>query len=385
MKAYEQLMEVIEWGKKLEVNIEDAVFLVDDDTCISKGFELFRQKFLYTMLHIEKEQYPVSLYHFLQQLKEPINEWGIFDLEELEESGVPTNLVILDDEIGISEEAEELLREAISSKELSTKIIRDVLVYCREKVDEGKEMQTVYTAFRLFLILHPISDEETIELYCLEHGFDAYIASALESCYEDIPSDCRFTCQACGWTLKEKTKGVYICLKKECRRKYNASSLGRYQLDEHVTKRVKEGIQFSTVIPGIRELELQKRLENKEVTVQLYPDLERKGDLFTSKEFGDSILAFSIDVKDYRSPKWLARTLIDDFQKGLIKSNVIAVPDEKANRRYLQYVNAQLAEHQIPCKVYSFKTIVNMFKNDNSLQVKVRSFFTRKETVNDAH
>jgi hypothetical protein len=376
---YERLIEVIQWTSKLEKDIEDAVYLPDDKMQISKEFELFKREFLYSMLHLEKLQYPVTFYHLLQLLKRPIREWNLFSVRALEEEGISGELVILDEEIGLSEDADELLREAVSSREASTKVIRDVLVYCRRKMEEGQNMQDIYNAFRLFLISHPICNDELIELYCINHQFDPYLASALEICYEDIPDSSQFKCQACGWTLVEKNKGLYSCIKKECRRKYNASRLAHYQIADTETKRIKEAIQFSTVIPGLRELELKMRLEKRGAEVELYPNLEREGDLLVSKEQGASILKFSIDVKNYSSPKRLANQLIKDHTEGLLKSPVIAVPDEKTNRRYLQYVNGVLHEKKITtCKVYSFREIETMFSMKGSLQIEVRSFIQEK-------
>lgn len=375
MSDYERLIEVIEWGKKLEKDIENAVWLPDDKTQVSREFEIFRRKFLYSMLHREKSQYPVTLYNFLKLLRNPIREWGYFSIAVLEEEGVSGDLVILDDEVGLSEEAEELLREAISIRETSTKVIRDVLIYCRKKMKEGQNRQEMYQAFRLFLIQHPTCSDELLELYCIQHNFDPYMASSLEICYEDIPVDSHFKCQACGWTLVEKTKGVFRCIKKECQRKYDASRLKQYQLPACDTKRIKEAIQFSTVIPGLRELELKNRLEKRGAEVELYPELERKGDLLVRKEDGRSVLEQTIDVKDYSSPKRLARKLVKDHAEGLLKTPVIAVPDEKANRRYLQYVNGILHEQQISTsKVYSFREVEKMISMKGTLKLEVHEF-----------
>ncbi|MGM0789910.1 hypothetical protein ABXS71_02550 [Bacillus infantis] len=361
----EELIELIEWVKRVENNIENAVHSSSEDTAISRDFEIFFNRFLYFMLQFDMKEYPVNLFHWLQLLKKPLKDWWPAVSNLLNEENISSDFIILDEEIGLSEEAEELLREYQSYQEASTKVVRDVLIHCRDvSLEKGLDMQGAYTKFRLFLIENPITNVDELELYCLENNFDHFITSSLENCYEDIPPSSAFKCQSCGWTLYEKTKNVFVCIKQQCLNTYDANSLKHYKITEVDQLRVKESIQFSTVIPGQRELELKNKLVKAGAAVELYPDLERLGDLRVrraGKTAGSEELL--IDVKDYRNAKQLAKKLLTDHAAGQVKTPVIAIPDDKANSRYLKFVNKHLFEMGInSCKVYSFKQVVRMFK-----------------------
>jgi REase associating with pPIWI_RE len=381
MKGIEELIELVEWVKRLENNIEDAVHSSSEDTVASREFEIFFNRFLYFMLQFDLKEYPVNLFHWLKLLKKPLKDWWPAAANLLDEEGISSDFIILDDEIGLSEEAEELLREYKSYQEASAKVVRDVLIHCREvSLEKGLDMQWVYTKFRLFLIKNPITNIEAMELYCLENDFDHFLSSSLENCYEDIPPSSAFKCQSCGWTLHEKTKNVFVCIKQQCLRSYDVSSLNHYEITEADQLRVKESIQFSTVIPGQRELELKRKLVKSGAAIELYPDLERLGDLRVrragEKAGSEELL---IDVKDYRNAKQLAKKLVTDHAAGLVKTPVIAVPDDKANSRYLKFVNKRLVEMGInSCKVYSFKQVVRMFKE---LSSDGRQLFEVKENI----
>ncbi|MED1863961.1 hypothetical protein P4V41_10915 [Fictibacillus nanhaiensis] len=365
MKGMDELIGLVEWVKRLESNIEDAVHSGGEDTVISRDFEIFFNQFLFFMLQYPMKEYPVNLFHWLQLLKKPLRDWWPASASFLDEEGISPNFIILDDEIGLSEEAEELLREYKSYKEASAKVVRDVLIHCREEsINRGIDMQHVYTKFRLFLIENPLTNLDELELYCFENDFDSFLSRSLENCYEDIPESSMFKCQFCGWTLEEKTKNAFVCIKQQCRSSYDVNTLKQYKITQSDQLRVKESIQFSTVIPGLREIELKIRFEECGATVELYPDLERLGDLRVSnageKKGSEKLL---IDVKDYRNAKQLVKKLLADQVAGLIKSPIIAVPDDKANRRYLSFVNEYLIETGITsCKVYSFKQVVRTYK-----------------------
>jgi len=356
MEWREKLVQTIEMAKILESNIEHAVFVSHEGSHLAKEVESYFKNSLYDMLQYDLPKYPIDLYHCIQLLKTPIGEWNYFPRDFLDEEGISPEMMILDIDIGLTEEADELLVEYKSTREVGSLVIQEVLIHCRTN-QAHIDMQPKYNAFRTFLIGHPLTGADQIELFCLQHDFDPFLSSALERCYEDIPLGKKYKCQACGWTLEEKTKHVFVCLKKECKHSYDVHSLREIEPDE--TKRVKESIQLSTVIPGLRELELKKRLETKKkAIVYLYPDLERLGDLEVNIEMEGKLVQRYIDVKDYRRPQQLAKRLLEDNRNGLIKTPIIAVPDEKATERYLRFVNEQLMSNGITvCRVYSFKQI----------------------------
>ncbi|AND41436.1 hypothetical protein [Cytobacillus oceanisediminis] len=388
MPVVQKIVEIIEWAKRVEADIEICNQNLVGATQASKGFEEFRKKLLFDMLQKPQAIYPATVYEFLLLLKQPIGSWGYFSIDELNKENIDEFFTILDDEIGITPEAEELLNEEQSFHESSTKKIREALVSCRKfyEIYQNESMQEQYTAFRTFLIHNPITDEETIEAFCFKHRLEPFLISILEDCYENIPSGFVYKCQACGWTLEEKTKGYFTCVKRECRKKLDVFSLKNSKIESHQNKRVLKSILLSTVIPGKKELQLVEDLKKLSVTVQLYPQLEKKGDIYAFQEY-ENILEYAfIDVKDYTRPKRLAEELLKEKEEGTLKTEIIAVPDDKASKRYIEYVNRTLQERgHMDVRIYSFSMIKEMFKRNGSSRLKGRvkhKSVNRKENDN---
>ncbi|WP_316568861.1 hypothetical protein [Neobacillus sp. YIM B06451] len=388
MTIIPKLVEIIEWAKRLETDIELCSYNYVGAPPLAKEFHGFHRRLLFEMLQKPLPLYPVSVNDFLRMLKNPVATWGYFSEAELKEENIEEFFVILDEEFGVTPEAEELLNEEESFLESSTKLIREALISCRTfyEIYQYKHMQQQYTAFRTFLIHNPITDIYTIESFCFKNRFETFLSNILGNCYEDIPSGYVYKCQSCGWTLEEKTRGYFSCVKKECRKKLDVHSLKEYRIENGQNKRVRKGILLSTVIPGRKELQLVNDLEKLGAKVDLYPQLERKGDIYACQEYEDAIEYAYIDVKDYTRPKRLADELLKEIEKGNLKTNIIAVPNDKASKRYINFVNQILHENgHGEVRIYSFKMIKEMFKKGTSSRLRgrlKREKLDRKENEN---
>jgi hypothetical protein len=374
MTLIPKLVEIIEWAKRLEGDIELGVYGSRNvENKKNKDFQKFLNKLLFEMLQNPQPIYPTTLNNFLFMLKQPIITWGYFSKEELENENLEESFTILDNELGITPEAEEMLNEEQSFMESSSKIVREAMIMCREHYDifQNESMQRQYTAFRSYIINYPISNADDIESFCFINRFEPFLSTALESCYENIPLHYKYKCQSCGWTLEEKTKDYYVCVKKECRKKLDISTLKNNKIDANLNKRVRKSILMTTVIPGKKELALKDELEKMGAKVELFPDIERKGDIYASIVNGEKIEYGYIDVKDYSRPKRLAEELLKEIEKGRLKTNIIAVPNEKASKKYVELINSILREYgHSAIQVFSFKQIKHMFKTDGNPKLK---------------
>jgi hypothetical protein len=388
MSIIPKLVEIIEWVKRIETDIELCSYNYVGTSPLAKEFQNFQRRLLYEMLQKPQPLYPVSINDFLQLIKNPVGTWGYFSEEELKEDNIDDSFVILDEEFGVTPEAEELLYEEESFLESSTKLIREALISCRTfyEIYQNKHMQQQYTEFRTFIIHNPITDQHSIESFCFKNRFESFLSTILENCYEDLPSGYVYKCQSCGWTLEEKTKGYFSCVKKECRKKLDVHSLKDFMIEKGQGKRVKKGILLSTVIPGMKELQLVNDLEKLGATVDLYPQLERKGDIYAFQEYEDAREFAYIDVKDYTRPKRLVEELLKEIEVGNLKTNIIAVPNDKASKRYINFVNETLHSNgHGDVRIYSFKMIKEMFKKGTSSRLRgrlERENLDRKEEEN---
>jgi hypothetical protein len=374
MTLIPKIVEIIEWTKRLELDIELGVYGARDiENKKNKDFQKFLNKLLFEMLQSPQPIYPTTLNNFLFMLRQPVISWGLFSKEELENENIKESFTILDDEMGITPEALELLNEEQSFMESSSKIVREAMIMCREHYDifGNESMQRQYIEFRSYLINNPITNADDIESFCFMNRFEPFLSTAIENCYEDIPLHYKYKCQSCGWTLEEKTKGYYICVKKECRKKLDISTLKNYKIDANQNKRVRKSILMTTVIPGKKELALKDDLEKMGAMVELFPDIERKGDIHASLVNNGRIEYGFIDVKDYSRPKRLAEELLKEIEKGSLKTKMIAIPNEKATKKYVELINNTLKEHgHGAVQVFSFKQIKQIFKINGNPKLK---------------
>ncbi|PFS62755.1 hypothetical protein COK41_14825 [Bacillus cereus] len=365
LATYDRLIEIIEQAKKLEEDITRIVYVLEDSEA-AIDFEKFFKKLQGEFLRCKNSKYPCNVYEFLALLRTPIKEWGYFNMNSIKERRINGNLILLGERVGVTSEALHIYNEHKSAYEAQTKPIEDIIRYCREKSLVDKTMQQKYEFFRNYLIEHPV-----IHPYYAENeiavGLDNdsfLINKLLEECYEPIIGEYKYICPSCGWTLQQKTLDYFYCLSNDCREGYDKTSLLQDQnlINLKVTHRTKEAIQRTTVIPGKKEVELAQRLRKKGVTVSMYPEIEAQGDIRAEKIIHDKRISLYIDVKDYSSDYVLAERLIMEKEAGILKDVLIAVPDKKANNKYLKAVKRILLEKEAnQIEVYSFREIINMF------------------------
>ncbi|UNK30990.1 hypothetical protein MNO09_00325 (plasmid) [Bacillus sp. N5-665] len=363
--TYDRLIEIIEQAKMLEEDITRIVYVLDDSEAVIE-FERFFKKLQGEFLRSKGSKYPCNLYEFLTLLRTPIKEWGYFNMNSIKERRINENLILLGERVGVTSEALHIYNEHKNAYEAQTKAIEDVIRYCREKSIVDKTMQQKYEFFRNYLIEHPLIHPYYAENEIAE-GLDNdsfLINKLLEECYEPIIGEYEYICPSCGWTLQQKALAYFYCLSNDCRESYDKNNVLTNQnlINLKVTHRTKEAIQRTTVIPGKKEIELAHRLGKKGVTVNMYPAIEAKGDIRAEKIIHDKRVSLYIDVKDYSSEYVLAQRLIMDKEAGILKDVLIAVPDKKANKKYLKAVKRILLEKEAnEIEVYSFREIINMF------------------------
>jgi len=360
------LIDIIQHMKKVEYNIEDMIY---SDTNKFSPFEMLLSKVQHQSLTTANAVYPSNMYEFLQLLKTPIEDWGLFNIKALKERKIPTSLVVLNERTGISDEANWLLQEYISSQEASSSIVREVLAYCRRKYYEGDiDMQHVYSSYREFLIKNPlIKVEEDIEELGIRLGQqlknDRYIIERLIKSYERIPNDDFYVCPYCGWTLQNKSE-KYNCLNQECTEHFNRYKINDYKARPfQFTHRTIEPVQLSTVIPGIKEFELKERFERQGAQVLMYPNIESDGDLQVTKKVGSENIQLKIDVINYSYPYMLVEKLLHEEKSGLLKDVLIGIPDSKGKKRYMNALKKGLMHHDLQVEVFTFSELINMVKS----------------------
>jgi len=342
------LLSLIEQLKKAEL---DPIQLSDNKE-IKK---LHNELYFLSLTNNSSKLHPNNIQNFLLLMQKEIGRWGIFSKIELEEEGIPEDLTILDDYIGISEEADYFYANCNSSFDEVSQIIEDVLIYCR-----NTQLQNEYVSFRKFLIKNPISSRRDITRVQIQNQFDPFLCQTLEKCYEEIPKEAEYSCQTCGWTLIKKANR-YVCGKKTCREDFNLQSLTQNKIEISKHLRVKKPILLSVVIPGIPELDFASELENVGIDVELYPNLERLGDLKATYNSSN----YYIDMKDYSDYRDLVSYLIEE--KNRIKTPYIVISESKTNLRknrtpqYVKKVNKKLEDEGIThFKLYSCSEMKNL-------------------------
>ncbi|EPY7708658.1 hypothetical protein ACN1JM_000719 [Bacillus pacificus] len=360
---YKKLIKIIQEVEKVEVDIENMVFISgapNDEK--AKRFRDFYQDFIRETLHTKNALRPRNLFEFLQLLKAPIGDWGYFNIKNLKERKINTELKILNNYTGISSEARTLLNEYESYEELTTGPIVDIMIHCQQKVELGKKQyQEIYADIRTFLITNPLTTLKKVkEKSLMNWNRDRMLLELIEGCYEEFDSSkYRYGCPYCGWTVEEQPGG-YILLSKDCYDHFDINKMYETSTEEY-TLRLSKTIQRTTVIPGLKELELKKMLENKGLKVELYPRVEMDGDLKVINPLEEECIVLNIDVKDYVYPISLAEKILQDISEGRQKTAIISVPNSKANKTYLKAANQFLLKHGIDhVKVYSFKETVKM-------------------------
>ncbi|WHX40375.1 hypothetical protein QNH36_22485 [Mesobacillus sp. AQ2] len=203
--------------------------------------------------------------------------------------------------------------------------MKDFLDHCRSQIDREK-YQNVYTAVRVKLYnkgffqngnfqYEPALNillENELELHFIEladlYGISLSDEEIIRGLYRKINGPLKFEiCNYCKMPMKSKNVcyNNHVC--------FHDHTKNRQERETFLLKQGEvayiplDGIAYFNVLPGIEEFRiytiLKKLFENESISVNLFPNLERDGDI--------EILAgkkrILIDVKDYREPERLAR------------------------------------------------------------------------------
>lgn len=355
--------------EKVMYMIETFVLVDRDITLIAKSkyFNTFYHTFLTDMYQRDMKNPPFTKHKFIKLFEQPLDTWGYFTSEEinrLEEDGVPRDLSIIDGDYGLNEEINEILIQKKSLKEQRSGPIVKGLIYCINQLDNGDtrlDWHKQYEKFRHFLVENSVS--EVNRRNRLMNSLDTRLQEFIVDCYESIPTEAKYICPNCGWTVEQKEKGKLQCVKKECKSHFNTLSLkpipSRYNI------RLKDTIQLTTVIPTMAEFDFYHLVKNEIPTVEVewYPNIERLGDLLVLMEKKE----FYIDIKDYGRSSALANELIRNI--GKVKTKYIVIPDKRNKHNHAsRHINEVLKQNNIhKFKVYSFSQMIDQIKKETEV------------------
>jgi hypothetical protein len=190
-----------------------------------------------------------------------------------------------------------------------------------------------YTAFRRFVIEHPITQRRDLLLAQFSPALGS-LGDQLRSLYEPVPASTVDTldgrvwcCPACGWTL-ERLGGRLRCADARCAILTNEFTCTPVTVAwDPELMRVRRGIRRYVVAPGRYELDMAASVEALGVRVRLWPCYDLY-DLYMALPDGT---AWAIDVKDWASPYALARELdpIEQAEGLPHQRSFYVVPDRR--------------------------------------------------------
>lgn len=248
--------------------------------------------------------------------KTPINQWGLelseeYDVEEL----------LLDEHNQLSDLCNEWATEELQDSEydrFQRKIFETTIALASLTKDKDKFYQQV----RTFLVKHPLStgDERRDFLFDIEAKVEERVQKELlEKVYDPKSWESKIPntylvegqilrCKICG-NLVLKFEKSLSCSNQKCQ--FNREP--EYKRIENVEKLDKRldvlqahyGVIRFVSIPGIPELELKDKLEKIGCKVQMWPGQDLC-DLFVETP---SHFKIAVDVKDWKSPKNLAKSV----------------------------------------------------------------------------
>lgn len=278
----------------------------------------------------QRAPYPADLHELLQWLHRPITEWPLPRVAER----FPADEPVLVDYAGLSVFFEEWLEDNVSVEESEQKVMREILSYCREATPP---LEQAYRAIRTFLIQHPVV--EFIKLGSFLLSFDKDLQEKVRDCYEEInlPYPRIYLCPYCGWTLTNRD-GEWECTRWVCKRNSDFTHFNVLDTSGHQKYyRLTQGIQKYVQNPGLAELALARKLEERGWDVELYPDVDRV-DLRITKDQ----MRKEIDVKDYSHPKLLADYLLAKMEQENWDKDVIYVVPQYQERLHPDYAKRVL-------------------------------------------
>lgn len=270
---------------------------------------------------------PMTVADLIEALALPASEWlpGAGDFVLVEENQ-PTAVCLdfVDDAGGFALE------------EVEQGIIKTVMSNIGGRPDAAE----VYTSFRKFLVEHAWASVADAARLCRTVGVD------LARLFSEVPVDARvvvgeteyfFPCLRCGWPMALQGESLSCarspsCIKAGARYRHldgKLVALGRLEPPAPVVcsgnAALRPGLWRYTVLPGLEELSLQKRLlAIPEVEVELWPFIDAYDLDVRLRDH-----RWRVDVKDHVSPMRLARHLAE---RPAREPTWIVVPDERRDQ-----------------------------------------------------
>lgn len=288
--------------------------------------ELHKGHLLFIQLALKEGNLPPgNLHDLLMHLQKPCRDWGISAYQDLFEVDRP----LFSEYRGLTEEAEDFLEEYISVEESEQRVMRQILIYCREKLSHGTEQEKSqydhwYRTIREFISMpkHALLTAGEVYDFAFSLG-EPQLSNLFLALYEEVPRpyDQYAYCPYCGWTLA-MVHGSHKCTSRTCHLKGEFGDLKslKGQTSENLM-RLTRGIQRYVLVPGITEHSLYRRIKEDGHDVQLYPEVDEY-DLRVFTAFGD----IDLDVKEYYSPNRLAEYLNQKGEKFQSKQCYLVIP-----------------------------------------------------------
>lgn len=294
IQLHRMLYDLISGLKKWEENMKEV------PEQLWNGFQLFIQQC--SRFDVIP---PSNLADFIKRLQMPVKKWGFSEIEQF----IPLDARLIDQDIGVSIDAEEFIDSSVVPSEYEQSMIKQILLYCREY-----DLDDEYRRIRIFLAnpKHAVVTRQQLYSFLGDIN-DKDLAKLFIKCYEEIQEINRYRkCTHCGWTLHSQ-QGVWRCNKENVCQRYGSGKEPQTFPDEKaIYYRLTSGIQRYTLIPGMAENSIANKLENKGYQITMYPEVDLYDILV--KNGNRSI---KIDVKDYRQPFYLARYI----EQKMMESN----------------------------------------------------------------
>ena len=261
---------------------------------------------------------PTDINQLMKILTLPSKEWGISGLESI----FPPEASLLNNEFGVTLEAEDFLEEIESPEEYEQSIMKQILLYCRTN-----NLEDSYRLIRIFL---SNKSHSVIPFYKL---YDFYgkisnsdLINLVSSCYEEVVNIEHYRkCPNCGWTLEWK-KGNWRCNKENtCQALSDFRSIEHYDETDEKLLRMKSGIQKYILLPGMSELRIADKLSKKGYKVTMYPNIDEYDIKVETIDY-----VAMLDVKDYYNPYQLALYINNKTTTELNDNVWYIIPDYRA-------------------------------------------------------
>ena len=276
--------------------------------------------------------YPATITDFLGLCKKPLEEWWPGDFPEHVEKRFP----LLDCDGELEEQVFEYLIESNIVEESTLREIQDIIDrkimggIC-EKLRYIAMMDPIgaqreYIAIRSFVISHPWTRERQLQRE-LSSALRHLSLADVGELYKDTDAQgsellyqgsgqakaCYWNCLACG-PLYQRSGRLGSIQSGVCEKRCPGPQTWQPLTPEDYTRVLKRGVQLSTHIPGLTEMELYHWLQDEVrpkwsalQQVELWPGVDTYDLRLTLRG-----KVWAVDVKDYKSPFWLGEHIKQD-------------------------------------------------------------------------